>query len=106
MRHLEGVLIAIVYLIFISYAYSGIRFSFPKYDTIEVNKAISYYIIQHKYLEVEEFIQYLKQNPSVVFIKIDGSLVYSTRNPESYTTVNFVFYNSTGWVEVIVGVKS
>ena len=106
MRHIEGILISIIYLLFIAYAYTSMRYSFSSCSLVEVNKGIAYYILQHKYLEIKDFVQYLKQNPSVVFIMIDGSVVYSTKNPESYTTVNFVFYNSSGWVEVTVGVKS
>lgn len=106
MRHIEGVLIAIVYLIFISYAYSWIRFSFPKYDIIEVNRAIAYYIVQHKYFEIRDFVQYVKLNPNIVLVKVDGKTIYSIQSIQSYTTINFVFLNNSRWVEVIVGVRS
>ena len=105
MKHIEGILISIVYLIFIAYAYTSMRYSFSSYSLIEVNKGIAYYILQHKYLEIEDFVQYLKNNPSVVLIKIDGETVYYTENIQSYTTLNFVFLNDSKWVEVIVGVK-
>ena len=104
MRHIEGILITIIYLLFLAYAYSIVRYSFPNH-IVEVNRALAYYIIIHKHLVVEDFLRYLKNNPSIVFVKINNRVVYSTINPESYTTINFVFLNNSRWIEVIIGVK-
>ncbi len=107
LRHLEAIAIVLVLALFISYSRIMMVTHTGSYGLrlIEVSKGLGYLHILYDNVTAEDIVMFFKDDPSVVYISVSGTVVYRVEGA-SYVTINTVFLlPNNSFLVVTVGVK-
>ena len=107
MRHLEAIAIVLVLVLFLSYSHILVitHTGSSTIYVIEASRALAYYKLLFDEPTPETLKTFFVDNPNVVFVAINGTVVIRNVN-SSYITVHSIHFLRNGSILVItVGVR-